>query len=101
MKRGADIQDLSAVLLQLREGRATHVERSFKINVDDGSESIWRKLFRRTQEVSCRAVNHNIKLAEAINRGCNRGSHSVRFAHVCRHGHSFATISIDCFGSGL
>src|SRR5258705_1699133 len=63
----ADVEDLTALLFELREGGATSVESSLKVNVDDGAEAIRRQLLSLAKKVSGGAINDDIDLAEMFN----------------------------------
>ena len=71
MERGADVQNLAAMLFQLCKRRATDVERAFQVDVNHGAKAVWRQLFRRAEKVSRGAVNDDIDLAKLFDRLCN------------------------------
>src|SRR2546423_1598588 len=71
MKRRADVQDLSAMLLELRKCRATNVERAFKINIDDSAESVGRHFLRSTEKVTGCTVHNDIDLAKLFDSLCD------------------------------
>src|SRR6185369_4988036 len=68
VKCRADIQDLTAMLFQLVERRATHVERTFQVDVDNGAEAVRRQLFSVAQKVAGRAVDDEVDLSQLLDR---------------------------------
>ena len=94
MQRGTYIQDLPAVFLQFREGRATDVEAAFEIDVDNRAESVGRHLFGSAKKISGGAVDDNIHPAKAFDgggesalnlplQGCDIGGDSECFPAGC------------------
>src|SRR4029079_5972701 len=71
MKRGADVEYLAAMLFELREGRTTNVESSFRIDVENCAKTIWRQLFRRAEKVSGGPVHDDVDLAELFDCFCD------------------------------
>src|SRR5215218_8891662 len=64
MKRRTDVQNLSAILFELRKRRAANVEGAFEIDVNYSSKSIRRQLLSRAEKVAGSSVHNNIDLAE-------------------------------------
>src|SRR5262245_59873640 len=62
VKRGADVENLTAMFLQLCQCRATDVERSLQIDIDHRAESVWREFFGFAKKISRGPVDDNIDL---------------------------------------
>ena len=75
---------------KLRERRAADVECALEIDVDDGAEAVRRKLFRRAEEISGRAVDDDVDVAEALDRRGDRLLDLLEVAHVRRDGEGLA-----------
>src|ERR1044072_4744168 len=88
VERRADVENLSAVLLQLFERRAADVEGALKVNVDDGAEAVGRKLLGLAEEVAGRAVDGDVYPAEALKRRRHGALDRRVVAHVRRDGQS-------------
>src|SRR5215510_9398235 len=71
VKRGADIQDLSAMLLELVESSTRDIEGAFQIDVYHRTKAVGRKLLGLTEKIAGRAVHHNINFAEVLDGGCD------------------------------
>jgi hypothetical protein len=101
MKRGADVQYLAAMLLELREGRTTNVESSFCIDVENCAKTIWRQLFRRAEKVTGRAVHNDINLAEVFDRLCDCLFDCFGLAYIGNDCERFAAVCVDGVSSRL
>src|SRR3569832_413541 len=66
MECRGNVQDLPAMLLELRKGRATDVERAFEIDIDDSSKTVWRQLLRCTKKVSRCAIHNEVDLPKLL-----------------------------------
>src|SRR5207249_3940394 len=109
MQRCANVEDLPAMLLELCKCRATDIEGTFQIDVDDCSEPVRGKLFSFAKEVACGAVHDDVDTAEPIDGGGNSlfnffrvadiGGDSERFpmerGHPCPHSARRALV-VDC-----
>src|SRR5437773_3033990 len=86
MQRGADVKNLPAVLFEFFERRATNVEGAFQVDINHGSETVWRKLFCLGKKISRRAVNDDVDFAEALD-GCGHSLRDfIRPANIGGHG---------------
>src|SRR4029078_11180620 len=98
MECGADVQYLAAMLFQLREGRTTNVESSFRIDVENCAKTIWRQLFRRAEKVTSRTVHDDIDLAEVFDRLCDCFFNVFGLAHIGNYCERFAAVCVDGIG---
>src|SRR4029079_3005497 len=107
MQGGADVQNLPVILVQVLERCPADIEGSFEIDIHDGAETIWRKLFGFAEEVAGSAIDDDIDFAEPFHGGCDGLLDLVGLANISRDGKGFAndrvraTRVIDCFGRGL
>src|ERR1051325_9416501 len=101
MERRADVQNLPATFLQLRERSAADVARAFEINVNDCAESIRRQLFSRAEKVSSRAVNHDVNLSELLDRSGNSTFDLSHVSHIGSQSNRFTAASANRFGGRL
>jgi hypothetical protein len=101
VKGGADIQYLTAMLFQLRERRATDIESSFEIDVNNSPKTIWGQLFSRDQEISGGAVNDDVDLSKVSNGRGNGLFHLFGIAHVRGDRKRFAATLVYCGRCGF
>src|SRR5205814_1252738 len=94
MQRGADIQNLPAMLFKLSERRAAYIERAFQIDIHDRSESIRRKFLRGAKKISGGAVDYDIDFAEAFDGGGDGFLKFFGIAHVGGDGKGFASADV-------
>src|SRR6186713_1436927 len=95
MKRRADVQNLPAMLLELRKGRATDVECALQIDVDHSSKPVRRQLLRRTKKVSRSAVHDDINLAELLDSLRDCFFDFLRLADVTSNCNRLAAVVVD------
>ena len=72
MQSGTDVQNLSAILFQLRERRPADIERPFQIDIDHRAEAVRRKFLCRAQKISGGAVDYDVDFAESFDGGSER-----------------------------
>src|SRR5689334_19570976 len=101
MQRRTDVQDLSAILLELCKGRATNIERALQIDINHSSKSVRRQLLRGTKKVSRSAVHDDIDLAELLDSLRHCFFNVFRLAHVSSDGDRVAAIIVDRLCSRL
>src|SRR5688572_6518722 len=95
MQRRADVQNLSAMLLELCKRRTTDVERSLQVDIDDRAKAVRRQLFSLTKKVSRRAINNDIDFAKLFDRLCHSAFDLSRLTHIRNCGDRFAARCID------
>src|SRR5436190_14653990 len=100
MQGGTDVQDLTAMFLQLVESGAANIERSFQIDIDHRPKTVGRKLFRLTQKISGGTIHYNIDLPKLFDGGRDRIFNLLWFAHVSGHSERLATSLVDGCSSG-
>src|SRR6266496_4317679 len=96
MKGGADVENLTLVLLEFGKSRPANIKSALEINIHDGPESVWRKLLWRAKKVAGSPVDNYVDLAELRYRRRNGALDFFRAAHVCGYRKSFSAIAIDC-----
>src|ERR1044072_4170701 len=101
MEGGANVQYLPAMLFELRKGLTTNVESSFRIDIEDGAETIGRQLFRRAQKVSGGTVHYDVDLAEVFDCLCDCLFNRFGLAHIGHDCERLAAVCVDRVRSRL
>src|SRR5687767_2036365 len=101
VERRADVEYLAAPFFQLLEGGAADVEGALEVYVNDRPEAVGRKLLGRAEEVAGRAVDRDVKTAEALDRRGDGALDRGEVAHVGGHGQRLAARLVDARGGGL
>src|SRR6266446_3727479 len=97
MKRGADVENLTLVLLEFGKSRPAHIKSALEINIHDGPKTVWRELLRSAKKVAGGPVDNYINLAKLRYGRCNRAIDFFRVAHICGYGKRFSAIAVDRF----
>ena len=92
MQRGADVQNLAAVLFQFTERCPANIERPFQIDIHDGAETVRRKFFRRAEKISGGSVDDDVDFAKSFDSGRNGSLDLFGLANVGRDNKRFTDI---------
>src|SRR5262249_17946438 len=82
MERRRDVQDLALGSLEFFKSGTANVKGSFCIDIDVRAESICRKLFSGTQEISCCTIDYDIDFPKFVDGLINGVFYAIVDANV-------------------
>ena len=95
MERGGDIEDLAARLFKLFESGAADVECAFRIDIDDGAETIGRQLVGGGEEVAGSSIDDNVDLSIMLDRSSDGIFNRGLVTHIRRYGETLTAGVFD------